>query len=529
MKKVITFSLWGNKKEYAIGAIKNAEIALYMYPQFECWFYIHEETVPEEIINQLKSLSNTKIILKSGNLHKCKPMMWRFEAIDDENVEIMMSRDTDTRILLREKLAVDEWLKSDKLFHIMRDHPDHNFEILGGMFGTRKIPEIPNWKEIMNVVNQDNNKFYDQNFLKIFIYEKIKNNALIHSSFNKYESYCIPFPIPYCNEYKFVGEYVYDDNSRSITHINFLKKSLITNKIHLITSFYIIDKTDEKILQRNNELLECLYKNLNNELIEKIHLYVDNIKALNKAIEIDKNNKIIVVNIGKQPTYHDMFKYTMDNLKNCICMISNSDIYLYKCDMKLIDKLENNIYALSRHENNLKCEVYGWGSHDAFIFKPNFLKYEILEGMNHTQNIAGSDDNIINILCDNGYKLYNFCFDIVIVHLHSSNHRTYDSNKIANGKYFIKQEYFKNENVEVNLNNDFIFYHGLDHINDDIYFIQKNSVNELMEICRNDLNSVGFNTLGYFKKSVDVSNLKETQWINKLTSHGIYVKKNKIH
>ena len=37
-------------------------------------------------------------------------------------VEIMMPRDTDTRIFLREKLAVDEWLKSGKLIHIMRDH-----------------------------------------------------------------------------------------------------------------------------------------------------------------------------------------------------------------------------------------------------------------------------------------------------------------------------------------------------------------------------------------------------------------------
>ena len=51
--------------------------------------------------------------------------MWRFETIDDPDVEINMSRDTDTRILLREKLAVDEWLASGKTFHIMRDHPHH--------------------------------------------------------------------------------------------------------------------------------------------------------------------------------------------------------------------------------------------------------------------------------------------------------------------------------------------------------------------------------------------------------------------
>ncbi len=40
-----------------------------------------------------------------------------------------MSRDTDTRILLREKLAVDDLLKSDKLLHIMIDHLYHYFVI----------------------------------------------------------------------------------------------------------------------------------------------------------------------------------------------------------------------------------------------------------------------------------------------------------------------------------------------------------------------------------------------------------------
>jgi hypothetical protein len=138
MKKVISFSLWGNNPTYNIGAIKNAESANTIYPDFECWFYIHKDSVPQETIDALNSLTNTKIIFKTGDLNKIKPMMWRFEAIDNNDVEIMMSRDTDTRFLLREKLAVNEWLKSDTTFHIMRDHPHHNFCILGGMFGTKK-------------------------------------------------------------------------------------------------------------------------------------------------------------------------------------------------------------------------------------------------------------------------------------------------------------------------------------------------------------------------------------------------------
>jgi hypothetical protein len=535
MKKVISFSLWGNNKIYTIGAIKNAENALYMYPNFECWFYIHQETVPTEIIDKLRLLPNTNIIFKKGNLSTCKPRMWRFEAIDDVNVEVMMCRDTDTRILLREKLAVYEWLKSDKLFHIMRDHPHHNYLILGGMFGTKKIPTIPSWSNLINLYVQTSDRMYDQDFLRDYVYEHIKSSVLIHSSFNKYESECLPFPIPYDNELKFVGEYVYDNETCSQSHKNDLINELVTNKINLITSFYIINKTDEKIIQRNNELLECLYRNLNNDLIEKIHLYVDDLISLNKAIQMDKYNKIIIVNIG-QPTYYDMFKYSIDNLKNSICMISNSDIYLYKCDLNILNQLENNIFALSRHEHNLKCEVLGWGSHDAFIFKPYYLNYNILQYMHHKQNVAGSDDNIINILCDSGFKLYNPCFEIMIIHLHYSNYRTYDSdNKISNGKYFIKQEYFnKNKyidnnissNSDTNSDDDFIFYHGLDHIDNDIYVKQMCSINQLKEICKADINCVGFNTLGFFKNKIDVLNLKESYWINKNTKHGIFVKKN---
>lgn len=226
MKKVISFSLWGDNPTYNIGAIKNAELAKYAYPDFECWFYIHKDTVPQETIDALNSFTNTKIIFKTGDLNKIKPMMWRFEAIDDDNVEIMMSRDTDTRFLLREKLAVDQWLSSNNVFHIMRDHPHHNFCILGGMFGTRKIPQIPNWSSIMNSFNQIGHRDYDQTFLRDIIYPLIKNNSTIHASFNKMEPHAKNFPIKYCSDLRFVGEYVYFDDSRSIEHINILRNHI---------------------------------------------------------------------------------------------------------------------------------------------------------------------------------------------------------------------------------------------------------------------------------------------------------------
>jgi len=96
--------------------------------------------------------------------------MWRFEAIDYTNVEIMLSRDTDSRFLLREKLAVDEWLNSDKIFHIMRDHPYHTELIMGGMFGVKKNNIIKNWKILIDDYNPTLIYYgYDQFFLRDYI------------------------------------------------------------------------------------------------------------------------------------------------------------------------------------------------------------------------------------------------------------------------------------------------------------------------------------------------------------------------
>jgi hypothetical protein len=230
MVKVITFSLWGNKPIYSIGAIKNVELAKQYYPDFECWFYIHSPTVPENTIYELQKHNNVKIILKNSELNNSKPMMWRFEAIDDIDVEVMLSRDTDTRILLREKLAVDEWLESGKLFHIMRDHPYHSYPIQGGMFGIKKNTNIPSLCNLINNFKQCGDRVYDQDFLRDIIYPIIKNNYFIHASYNIQNEErinigdCVkPFPIPYDNDYHFVGEYVFEDESRILEHSNMLK------------------------------------------------------------------------------------------------------------------------------------------------------------------------------------------------------------------------------------------------------------------------------------------------------------------
>lgn len=208
MKKIISFSLWGDNPKYTKGAIYNADLALEIYPSWICRFYCGK-SVPEEIIDELNKRKNTEII-EMDEIGDWTGMFWRFYACQDS--DIFLSRDTDSRLSLREKLAVDEWLKSDKDFHIMRDHPYHNTVILGGMWGCRNgiLRDIK--KDIDDYMKGD---FWqvDQNFLRDIIYPKIINNSYVHDSFFSFESNKNLFPNERI-EYEFVGDVFDEFNER---------------------------------------------------------------------------------------------------------------------------------------------------------------------------------------------------------------------------------------------------------------------------------------------------------------------------
>jgi hypothetical protein len=127
-------------------------------------------------------------------------MFWRFECASETNIDVMISRDTDSRLNSRESNAVNQWLKSNKDFHIMRDHPYHNTEILGGMWGVRNglLSDIKD--DIKKYVKGD---FWqvDQNFLKEIVYPKVKNNTFVNDEFFEKK----PFPTNRKNKY-FVGQ-----------------------------------------------------------------------------------------------------------------------------------------------------------------------------------------------------------------------------------------------------------------------------------------------------------------------------------
>ena len=198
MKKIISFSLWGNDSTYTVGAIKNADLALDIYPEWICRYYVGKSTSIETVTSLLER-DNTEVFVMNEP-GDWTGMFWRFYPASEPDVEVMLSRDTDSRLNMREKSAVDEWLSGDKDFHIMRDHPYHATEILGGMWGVRNGFLLGMRQAISDYVKGD---FWqvDQNFLKEVVFPHIMKSVCVHDEFFDKR----PFPLQR-DAHNFVGQ-----------------------------------------------------------------------------------------------------------------------------------------------------------------------------------------------------------------------------------------------------------------------------------------------------------------------------------
>ena len=216
--KLITFSLWGTDAKYSVGALINAELAQEIYPDWTCRFYIGQ-SVPFPVLYELNALDNVQIVEKPF-LGDWRGMFWRFEPAAESNVEVMISRDTDSRLSYREKAAVDEWVASDKGFHIMRDHPWHKFPVLGGMWGVKR-GVLPDIKELIGEFAQEDKYGTDYEFFSEIIMPRITNNIMAHDEFFNGQ----PFPAKR-EGLEFVGE-VFDEYENTVPeHTAALKEAL---------------------------------------------------------------------------------------------------------------------------------------------------------------------------------------------------------------------------------------------------------------------------------------------------------------
>lgn len=191
IKKIISFSLWGNSQKYLIGATENLKLQKDIYPKWICRYYI-DETVPQKIIEQLQT--NGAEIIKKEKSNHYKGLFWRFEPGYDETIERFVVRDCDSRLNQREANAVMEWEKSGISFHCMRDHAYHGIPIMGAMWGAVPL-FLPDYKQLLNnflnkiddqpIISRSRYFQTDQVFLNTILWPKISSFALVHDDMKR--------------------------------------------------------------------------------------------------------------------------------------------------------------------------------------------------------------------------------------------------------------------------------------------------------------------------------------------------------
>lgn len=208
-KMIISFSLWGDDLKYINGAISNVKLAQRYYPNWICRFHIPEVFVKQndETVNFFMNSENVEIVVMQEDAN-WRGLLWRFLPCSDKNVKMMISRDCDSRVTKREIKSVKSWIKSKKKFHIMRDHPNHNYKILGGMWGVVCDKYLENMDELINNYLIEDRFNIDQEFLEEIIYPFTIDNSYINDPF--FDK--IPFSTLRWN-FNFIGN-VYDFKDR---------------------------------------------------------------------------------------------------------------------------------------------------------------------------------------------------------------------------------------------------------------------------------------------------------------------------
>lgn len=116
-------------------------------------------------------------------------MTWRFAPMMDPLVSEWHSRDIDARLSMREESAVTDWKRnSAKLYHGMRDHPQHGTAVMGGMFGMRLTGENrkvmrDTLAKILAGAKGKTTTQTDQSLLSRFLWPVAKHDMVVHDSY----------------------------------------------------------------------------------------------------------------------------------------------------------------------------------------------------------------------------------------------------------------------------------------------------------------------------------------------------------
>ena len=163
--KVFSFCLYGTNRMYYDGLLQNIATIREYFPDFSVYVY-------RGVCDPSWTLENVTVIETgleghANTLHRLLPLTF---------ADVGFTRDADSRITERDRWCIEEFLNSEKSYHIIRDHYFHKSRIMAGMFGWKKplSVQIPTTAHASYGIDED--------FLRDVVYPRIAQDALIHTN-----------------------------------------------------------------------------------------------------------------------------------------------------------------------------------------------------------------------------------------------------------------------------------------------------------------------------------------------------------
>jgi spore maturation protein CgeB len=189
-------------------------------------------------------------------------------------------------------------------------------------------------------------------------------------------------------------------------------------EIVLFTTYYL-----SKNNTRKEENKFCLENNIKNSVFTKIYVVSEDEEAL---LTIPEQQKLIKIKTETRPSFTKMLSIMNEtNLDNTFFVLANTDIIFDDSLLKIQHFDKNDVLCLSRWDLETNFTIkpyYVQESQDTWVFCD---LPKILSEADFQFGIPGCDNRFAKVLRDSGYNILNPMKDIVTVHVHLSQFRTY--------------------------------------------------------------------------------------------------------
>ena len=277
--------------------------------------------------------------------------------------------------------------------------------------------------------------------------------------------------------------------------------------------FYNLDKYENtnKIIDDKNIIL-----------VKEIHSDIDNAKIINNFVKkiFEKNSFGSSKNIiCKLLTHINIWRLLINDNINDTYVINSNMITLKNIDFKIKNIISQkdinwNIIILEMNDINNSND-----SNDSAIM--NIVKYDVINN-NLTNDLSyiinkNGAKIIMNFIKNKGIlesrnliDIFNLNKDLeifIITDNIQNKHNDIDKNKNKNEFNMNNSECFDFNNMIIE--NDYIYLRNKDHYDNDINYIGKKDIDDLIFNSELFDNCIAFNTLGYLKDTVDLNKLIE--------------------